>query len=462
MNTKEPFLFNEFKNVSAKEWKQKIQVDLKGADYNQSLIWNSPEAISVKPFYHQDFFKEGDASTPFYPKKWLVTQHIFIDDVTKASRLAKDALNRGAEAIYFNSNKIFDIPTLFSGLDLTKKVIFVNFTFFNTTFTEELIRYFSEKKIQAYLFIDPIHQLAKTGNWFANYSEDFSKLTDLFKKFPSHQTLSVNLSTYQNAGATGTQQLAFALAHTNEYFNYLHNFLPESKPKVTFQVAVGGNYFFEIAKIRALRKLFKILADEYNFPDECYIISMPSKRNKTIYDYNVNMLRTTTETMSAVLGGSNAVYNLPYDVLYKKSNEFGERIARNQLLILKEESYFNFNKNPTEGAYYIETLLHSFSENALKIFKEIEKGDGFIKQLLLGKIQQKIEENAQKEQTLFDNENLVLVGTNKYPNNQDIMTNNLELYPFLKIKKRKTLIKPILEKRLAEKLEQKRLKNETV
>src|SRR5690606_2264994 len=139
-----------------------------------------------------------------------------------------------------------------------------------------------------------------------------------------------------NAGANCVQQLAYTLAHANEYLNRfsVEEIPPLKNSLMTVKMAVGGNYFFEIAKLRALRILWAMLAPEYHLPTELHILAVPSKRNKTLYDYNVNMLRTTTECMSAVLGGANAIGNLPYDVLYHKSNEFGERIARNQLLVL--------------------------------------------------------------------------------------------------------------------------------
>jgi methylmalonyl-CoA mutase len=225
-------------------------------------------------------------------------------------------------------------------------------------------------------------------------------------------------------------------------------------------VTVGTNYFFEIAKLRALRLLFKTLATEYNHNFDCHINATPTKRNKTLYDYNVNMLRTTTECMSAILGGADAVANLPYDALYHKDNEFGDRISRNQLLILKHESYFDKVNNPADGAYYIETLTVQLAEKALELFKDIERNGGLISQLIDGTIQRKINESGQKEQEFFDSGKEVLLGTNKYPNKNDQMKNDLELYPFVKQNARKTLITPIIEKRLAEKVEQERLSQE--
>ena len=172
------------------------------------------------------------------------------------------------------------------------------------------------------------------------------------------------------------------------------------------------------------------------------------------------MLRTTSECMSAVLGGANTICNLAYDAVYHKTNEFGERIARNQLLILKHESYFNMVNNPTDGSYYIESITNQLSEKALELFKNIENNGGFLKQLKAGTIQRKIKESASIERRQFENGEEILLGTNKYPNPSDKMKHELEIYPFIKTNPRKTLIEPIIEQRLSEHLEQKRLKNE--
>jgi len=229
---------------------------------------------------------------------------------------------------------------------------------------------------------------------------------------------------------------------------------------MTFNVSVGPNYFFEISKIRALRKLYELLAKEYGISTECHICMKPSKRNKTLYDYNVNLLRTTTENMAAIQGGANTVCSVAYDNIYHKSNEFGERIARNQLLILKLESYFDSSNDPAKGSYYIENLTQQLSEKALVLFKNIEANGGFLHQLKEGVIQRKIKESAEKEQELFDSGTLKLLGTNIHENLNDRMKNELELYPFVKVNPIKTLLEPIIERRLSEKIEIKRLNKE--
>ena len=283
-------------------------------------------------------------------------------------------------------------------------------------------------------------------------------MDSIFKNNPT-TNLYVDGSLYQNAGATIIQQLAYALSHANEYLNHFQEQL-KSNTSLAFHFSVGSNYFFEIAKLRAFRILYESLAHEYGIATNCHIITTPSKRNKTLYDYNNNMLRTTTEYMSSILGGANCVNTLAYDDLYHKTNAFGERIARNQLLVLRHESYFDYVDNPSDGAYYIEDLTTELATKAFELFKDIESGGGFIKQLREGIIQKKIKESAQKEQTLFDEGKLVLLGSNKHPNPNDKMKDELDIFPFLKHRNEKTLIEPIVKKRLAETYEQNRLKTE--
>ena len=451
-------LFTNFAPVSAKQWKQKIQFELKGADYNETLIWNSPEDIKVKPFYDKEDVKDViSVNTP--ESEFKICQTIFVHDVNKSIERALDSLNRGAESIRFTiEDETIDLAKLLEKLPLEKTPIFFHLNFISIDFIQKLATIAKTKKATFYCNIDPIGQLAKEGNWFTtNEKDNFETLNQLVQKDNSLSLFSVNGSLYQNAGATIVQQIAYTLAHANEYFNRIEVTTPHT---MVLEIAVGTNYFFEIAKLRAIRLLFDTIAREYNQNWNCHLLVKPTKRNKTLYDYNVNMLRTTTECMSAILGGADTIANLPYDALYHKDNEFGDRIARNQLLILKNESYFDKVNNPSDGSYYIESLTQQLADKALTLFKDIEANGGFLKQLNEGIIKRKIQESADKEQDLFDNGKEILLGTNKHANKDDRMKHDLELFPFVKIKPRKTLITPIIEKRLAEKIEQERLEKE--
>lgn len=453
-------LFEDFTEVSEKEWKQKIQVDLKGAAY-ESLIFHTDEGIDVKPFYHQENFTKNHA--PANPTNWYITEQFVINSKTTSQQLL-ESLKKGAEALWLiiPSSEI-NLSNLLTEIDLEKTPIFLDFQFLSPETPLQLREFLKDKKHQVSVSIDIVGHLSATGNWFSNQQEDF-KILDNFILLNNivSTTISIDTSIYQNAGANIVQQLAYALSHVNEYLNYLNKKSPEQLKdfKPTFKVATGSNYFFEIAKLKALRQIYASLAKVYQISEEINILAYPTKRNKTIYDYNVNMLRTTTESMSAILGGANWVCNVAYDEIYHHDNDFGRRIARNQLLVLKKESYFDKVANASEGSYYIEEITTQLAEKALDIFKDIEKAGGWITSLIEGTIQRKIKEQANKEEAQFNKVEKILVGTNKYQNMEDKMKGDLEKDPFLLKESRKTLIIPIIQKRLAEKNEQERLKKE--
>ncbi|MFZ0490174.1 MAG: methylmalonyl-CoA mutase subunit beta [Salegentibacter sp.] len=453
-------LFREFPEVSAEQWKQQIQRDLKGADYNEKLIYYSPDGIKVQPFYHSEELKENVLPPP--PEKWFICEKIQVATAKEGNAKAKYVLEKGAESLWFLLSEEVDPAVLFDGIDLTELPIFIQLRFLSEKYYILLQHYLKNRESRVYLQTDIIGNLARTGNWYFDHQQDFYVLESMIERSSGFRAVvSIDASLYQNAGANIPHQLAFSLAHLNEYLNYMEGKtakLGDFQPQ--FILASGGNYFFEIAKVRALRWLYANLAREYGLPETCHILAEPTRRDKTLYDYNVNLLRTTTESMSAILGGADAVCNMPYDTIFHKPNNFGERIARNQLLILKNEAYFDKVSNPADGSYYIENLTRQFAEAALEIFKEIEAGGGFLKQLEKGIIQQQIGESAAREQQLFDDGTLTLLGTNKFPNPEDQMEHQLEKEPFAQVLHNNRVIDPIREKRLSEKAEKERIQKE--
>lgn len=460
-----PKLFNEFQEVSSKAWKQQIQFDLKGADYNETLVWESPEGIKVRPFYHADETEDHIEAPQPMGSVWKITQHIYAKNATMANAKALEVIKKGAESLLFTvASEEIKIERLLKDIPLEATVVHFDFQFLSAAYIQQLFNFVGNKTNRIHLNLDLIGHLARSGNWYHDLKKDHAILEDVFSLNHANNfnnILAIDASLYQNAGANMVQQLAYALSHANEYLNHFAKDPENNKIEgITFKMAVGTNYFFEIAKLRALRLLWKTVSEEYNLKVPCHILALPTKRNKTLYDYNVNMLRTTTECMSAILGGADTICNLPYDAIYHKSNEFGERISRNQLLILKHESYFDQVANPADGAYYIESLTSQLAEKALDLFKTLEAGGGFLKQLKEHSIQKKIKESAQREQELFNSQKEILVGTNKYINKEDRMKDDMEIFPFVKTDARKTLLEPIIEKRMSEALEQKRLKDE--
>lgn len=445
-------LFSDFDKITPQAWKQKIQVDLKGADYNETLLWQSEEGITVKPFYTEEDRRYFEI--PRSNEGFAICQSVFVDDEKIANSIARNAVEKGATAIQFIAKEDFNYELLLDGLVSKELILYFKFNFLSHSFFSDLSNFIVESPY--HFQFDLYGNFARTGNWFKNEKSDISELSKVLEY--QKNSISVDASLFQNAGANKTQELAYALAVTNEY---IETFGKAVIPKINFQFSVGGNYFFEIAKLRAFRVLLNELYSQHDYQNlTAHIFCTPSKRNKTIYDYNVNMLRTTSECMSAILGGADTVGNLPYDAVYHKSNNFGERISRNQLLILQQESYLSHAHSISEGSYYIEDLTYQLASKALEIFKQIEKGGGYVSQLKKGNIQKKIQDSAAKEQKRYNNGELVLLGSNKLANPSDRMKDNLELYPFVKTNKSKTLIPPIIEKRLAEEEEQNRLTSE--
>ncbi|BAO56492.1 methylmalonyl-CoA mutase subunit beta [Nonlabens marinus] len=455
-------LFDEFQPVSEAAWKQKIQMDLKGADYNQTLVTATAESINIKPIYHADSAPVMDIPNRGTSNNdWYISQKIYCGNARAANKKALNALNRGAEGILLDiPNADIDLTVLLK--DLPEEGLQVHPRFIDLEFLKKLHGF----RPKAYVHLDPIHQLAAQGNWFKNQEQDLKSYSEFLTTFNGYfSNITINTSTYEKAGATTTQELAYYAAHLNEYLNHycdtgkehdkdIYTAFAKANKRINIDTTIGSNYFMEIAKYRAYRILTKTLGKAYGIDNlGCYITATPSLRNKSLLDYNVNLLRTTTECMSAVLGGADTVHNLPYDAFFNKENEFGDRIARNQLLILKEEAYLNKVANAADGTYYINSLTKELSEKALELLKTIENGGGLIQSLFEGTIQRKIKESDAAERELLKKGGKTLVGVNKFPNAEQPLKKKYEILPFQKIEARKTLIQPITMKRLAEDLE---------
>lgn len=463
-------LFKEFSPVSSKEWKQRIQYDLKGADYQRTVVTKSEEGVLIKPFYHRDEYKSIDDSFP--GGIFAIAETVFIDKENIAAHIAIKALQTGAETIIwkakgpFNAKLLADLIKKEKGLKVGEFHFVLDFL--NEDFIIELATAFKEYTI--FLNIDIIGNLLRTGNWYLNKKKDHEILIRLLRVLPeSCHVIGVDTSLYQHAGATMIQQLAYGLAQGNEYLNYLYQLKEEDKidskiwlravKAFHFTFAVGSDFFFEIAKLQSFRVLWRSLTELYDINFPIKISVKPTLRNKTIYDYNVNLIRTSTECMAGIVGGADTVCNISYDAIFHKSNDFSNRISRNQLVILKEESHIK-NGDFFNGTYYLEALRSELSQKALNIFKEIEKGGGFADQIYKGTIQRKIAESNEITLKNFNEGSMALLGSNKFPNPSDKMKDSLDLNPFLPKRRTETEVIPVIPIRISEMYERNRLKEE--
>ena len=429
------FFTNEFQPSSAVAWKQKIQFELDGADYNKTLLNTTLEGITIKPFYHVDDFEK--VLVPQSNKPFKICKTINITSEVIANSEALKAIEKGITAILFKASKPFNASLLFKDLLNINIEFHFDFNFLSEDFINELCEILHIETF--YLNIDPIGNLTKTGNWYSSLNNDFTILESLIKKNPDRFILSVDSTMYQNAGANIVQQIAYALAHANEYFT---KFGSEIANIIQFKFATGSNHFFEIAKIRAFRYLYNLILSKYDTTAIAKIYAEPSLRNKTLFGSTLNTFRTISETESAIFGGVDTVSIDAELDLYNKSTS---EISKSQQQLLNNMLQFKNQQNFATDSYYIEDLTKQLAEKALTIFKDIEKSGGFLSQLKEGTIQRKITENAKKEQAQFDSE-VFLDGT--------ISSTIIRITPNQK-NSNKTLIIPILTKRLSEKMEQK-------
>ncbi|HBX63745.1 MAG TPA: methylmalonyl-CoA mutase, partial [Flavobacteriaceae bacterium] len=298
-----------------------------------------------------------------------------------------------------------------------------------------------------YLDLDIYGYLAQNGLW-QNDSEKASK--ELVKEALAlknfEKVISIQGDVYQNAGANHVQQIAITLAHAVEY---LENFGADIADKIYFKFAVGSNYFFEVAKLRAFRFLWKMILEQYNKESEAFIFTSTSDRNKSKLDIYNNVIRSTIEASSAIFGSSDAIFVGSYDEVNKES-DFGLELAAKQQLLLQKESYLNQFTDPAAGSFYIESLTNQMAENALELFKTIQNVGGFVNALQNETIQDFIYTSAKKEQKDFDEQTIKLIGVNKFRNPADV----IEKSPKEKVVKQ-ALFVPIVPTRLAEKEEKK-------
>ena len=443
-NNKEK-LFSEFQAPTTQEWLDKIQVDLKGADFNKRLVWKTNEGFNVQPFYRREDvlkLKTPEALPGEFPfvrgnKKdsnvWYVRQNIFADDAEAANKKALDILNKGIDSLGFhipgnNVNANFLASLL---KDIECEYIEVNFSTCKKHTLEliELLKaYFEEKgydkeKLVGSVDFDPIEKMIMKGKDVTPVLDVTPDIVNALKDYPHFRCVSVNTEALNNAGAYIVQELGYALAWGNEYLQMLVDAgvdVDLAANKIKFNMGISENYFMEIAKFRAARLLWAQIVKQYEPKCDCackmIVNATTSKYNQTLFDSYVNLLRSQTEAMSAALAGVHSMVVVPFDTPYEQPNDFSERIARNQQLLLKEECHFGQVVDPGAGSYYIEHLTDSLATEAWKIFLQVEEDGGFLASVKEGKIQDVVNATNQKRHADAAKRKEFILGTNQFPN----------------------------------------------
>jgi methylmalonyl-CoA mutase len=405
-------LFSEFTGVTNDQWKDQIIKDLKGIDF-QTLTWHTSNGIDVRPFYsNADLPKVTEPL--FNHIGWDACEHIYVTNESSANKQALSALQKGATGLVFVIHKKIETAQLLK--DISVEHIYTQFVISNDALhvLNDLRSFYSVKnkydgKIKCVVILDPIGLFGYYGEWHDSQEKDLAAIKDLIH-------IPVNASLYQEAGANQVNELAFAVAHVNEYFNYLNNSSALNNKIIHVTFSIGGDFFMEIAKLRAFRKLIDLLQATYQTSFELHIHCQTSELNKSEKDAYTNLLRSTTEAMSAVIGGTNSLSVMAYDHSFNDASDFSSRMSINQQHILRDESYLNKVADMASGSYYIESLTEQLAEKAWDAFKDIEANGGLIACLNSGKIQNTITENFDALAAQYKENKLVLIGVNKYPN----------------------------------------------
>jgi methylmalonyl-CoA mutase len=448
MDKKPDKLFNEFPPVSAAEWEARIREDLKDVDYDKKLIWRTLEGIRVKPFYtdedlkNLDYLEQTPGNYPFvrgnklHSNNWEIRQDFRVFDVESTTKRIQIAAENGITAIGldFSGKKDIsysDFKVLIHGIDFKKVSLNIIDGDTSPVLMNHLLQAVEElnlntSDIKGSFCFDPVGHLTCTGGYYKSEHEDFNEMERLLltveNELPLFRVLPVNSYFLSNAGASVVQELAFGLSIASEYFARFteQGHIPgEIVAHMQWNLGTGSNYFMELAKIRAARKLFSYIQSTYAGDNQTdtsiFIHSITTGWNKTIYDSYLNILRLTTEAMAAILGGCNSLLIKPYDSWYKEPGDFSERISRNIQIILKEESYFDKVIDPAAGSYYIESLTDSIVQQAWQLFLQVDDKGGYIKAMAGGFIQDEIKNIAARRYQMVSTRKEILLGTNQYP-----------------------------------------------
>ena len=438
-------LFSEFQAPTTQEWLDKIEVDLKGADFQKKLVWRTNEGFNVQPFYRREDLKDLKAvdslpgEFPFIRgnKKdnnlWFVRQDIDVADAKAANEKALDILNKGVDSLGFkisgkDISKEF-IATLLDGI--LPQYVELNFKTCQrhcVELAQILVEYFKEKNypladLKGSINFDPISKILCKGKDVSAVLECAKPLIEALAELPGYKCINVNSVALNNAGAYIYQELGYALAWGAEYMNILTEAgveATEAAKRIKFNMGVSENYFMEIAKFRAARMLWAQIVKQYEPKCDCacqmHVCAFTSEYNQTLFDSYVNLLRSQTETMSAAIANVDSIVVTPFDKPYETPTDFAERIARNQQLLLKEEAHFDKLVDVAGGSYTIEHLTDAIAKEGWKLFLEVENAGGFLAEALKGNIVNAVNASNDKRHADAAKRKEFILGTNQFPN----------------------------------------------
>ena len=446
-NTKSEKLFTEFPPVPTEKWEEVITADLKGADYERKLVWKTGEGFNVRPYYRAEnlegikFLGSQAGEFPYVRgthahNRWRVHQTVSVVCPKEANAEALKILNAGVDSLGFciasADFSAADLDTLLK--DICIEAVEITFCGEKTAHVAELVLAKVEKEgiakedVRIAFCIDPLVKgLSSKGDFCSpNGEKCIARIVELIhktKEYKHVRIVTVAGQTFGNSGSTIVEELAFTLSAGHDYLVRLMDAgldVDQAARKLRFSFSVSSNYFMEIAKFRAARMLWANIVKGYDPAKNCackmHIHAETSRWNQTVYDPYVNMLRGTTEAMSATIAGVHSLEVTPFDTSFENPTEFSKRIARNVELLLKNESHFDQVVDPAGGSYYVENLTQSIAAEAWKLFLEIEEKGGYTEAYKAGLIVERIKASAAAKDKNIATRRQTLLGANQYPN----------------------------------------------
>lgn len=378
-----------FKKTSLQDWESVVQKQMKTENIYEVLSKENLEGIIVKPYYDSVTRK-----LPNLPK---------VEESTHLVSLFQESDEDSVFAFLLNQNVE----------DLKEKILFIN--------DKKLAEHIIAEDENRYISLIDVFPEDSSGELNGQLAKEL-----LAKNF--ERNLAIDISLHQNAGASIIQQLATALSKIKDLVEI---FGEDLFRRLTIRLAVGSNYFFEIAKIRALKLLYNQLSKEYGLDDIPFLFAETTMRNKSVNDAENNLIRSALELSAAMIGGADAVFSNDFRI--NDSQTLSQEMSFKQQIVLAYESIINVFDDGANGSYYIEEITVQFAENAWNLFLEMENEGGYCALLKSGKLQREICTQGMKEQQWVEEGRIKLVGVNMYPKLDKIRTTE-ELYRALEIK----------------------------
>ena len=420
MNQKELDIAQDFKSITDAEWKELIIKDLKGKDFAETLEWNDANQLTFQPYYRSSDLKKiaKPERFRFLSNDWIIQQNFAGNQAKNAIIL--DALSKGLDGIGIALNSSTDLAELLKGVYIDAIALNLHGEV-STDTLKQLDQLIEEKaiapdSIRGLIDFSPLTASSKMGKGkeLDNLAEIISIYGD---KYTHLKLIHIDARIVKNAGGNESQEIAFALSQLNEYIDQLTKQgidISVVLENIAFSFSFGTSYFLEIAKIRAFRFLYSGLCQQYGHQVEPTIFAETASIVYSGADSYTNLLRATTASMSAVIGGCNYLNVLPHDIALEESSDFAQRIARNIQIVVKEEGHLAKVADAGAGSYYIEQMRDELAKKGWDIFQLIESKGGYMAALKSNFIQEEILNNKLAIQKELENQSKVMIGVNKF------------------------------------------------